>query len=99
MEGTMLGHLASVSLIEIIGTDSSREEGVLWAHNSKKIQATVVWLCFIWVERVVGTAVYHRLEEKRTRRTWGWCDLQGQPQVTRLYHLGPTCLSFWNLSK
>ena len=50
VEGTLLGHLASVSLIEIIGTDSSREEGVIWAHNSKKIQATVVWLRFMWVE-------------------------------------------------
>lgn len=50
LEGTLLGHLASVSLMEIIGTDSSREEGVIWAHNSKKIQATVVWLRFIWVE-------------------------------------------------
>lgn len=49
LEGTLLGHLASVSLMEIIGTDSSRE-GVIWAHNSKKIQATVVWLRFIRVE-------------------------------------------------
>lgn len=85
MEGTLLGRLASVSLIEIIGTDSSREEGVIWMDSQFQEDSDHSCLALFYLggtrwllERVMGAAVYSRQEGERKMRTSGWCHLQGQ---------------------